>query len=79
MVCVCMCESHSVVFDSMQPHGLHGPWNSPGQKTGVGCCSLLQIHMRTRAHTHTHTHTHTILSRIVIWHKPTQHCKAIIL
>ena len=32
-------ESHSVMFDSLQPHGLYGPWNSPGQNTGVGCHS----------------------------------------
>ena len=24
------------------PHGLYSPWNSPGQNTGVGSCSLLQ-------------------------------------
>ena len=35
-------ESHSVVSDSLQPHGLHSPWNSPGQNTGVGSLSLLQ-------------------------------------
>ena len=35
-------ESHSVVSDSLQPHGLHNPWNSPGQNTGVGSHSLLQ-------------------------------------
>ena len=29
-------ESCSVVSDSLQPHGLYGPWNSPGQNTGVG-------------------------------------------
>ena len=22
--------------DSLQPHGLHSPWNSPGQNTGMG-------------------------------------------
>ena len=27
---------------TLQPHGLHRPWNSPGQNTGVGICSLLQ-------------------------------------
>ena len=27
---------------SLWPHGLHSPWNSPGQKTGVGSLSLLQ-------------------------------------
>ena len=36
------CEIHSVVSDSLQPHGLYGPWNSPGQNTGVGGLSLLQ-------------------------------------
>ena len=35
-------ESHSVVPDSLQPHGLHSPWNSPGQNTGAGSLSLLQ-------------------------------------
>ena len=35
-------ESRSVVSDSLQPHGLYSPWNSPGQNTGVGSLSLLQ-------------------------------------
>ena len=35
-------ESHSVMFNSLQPHGLYRPWNSPGQNTGVGSLSLLQ-------------------------------------
>ena len=35
-------ESHSVMSDSLQPHGLYSPWNSPGQKTGVDSLSLLQ-------------------------------------
>ena len=26
---------------SLQPHGLHSPWNSPGQNTGVGSHSFL--------------------------------------
>ena len=29
-------ESHSVVSDSLRPHGLYTPWNSPGQNIGVG-------------------------------------------
>ena len=33
--------SRSVVSDSLWPHGLYSPWNSPGQNTGVGSCSLL--------------------------------------
>ena len=32
-------ESHSVVSDSLRPHGLYSPWNSPCQNTGL---SLLQ-------------------------------------
>ena len=35
-------ESCSVVSDSLRPQGLFSLWNSPGQKTGVGSCSLLQ-------------------------------------
>ena len=33
-----MNESHSVVSDSLRPHGLCKPWNSPGQNTGMGIC-----------------------------------------
>ena len=29
-------------FDSLWPHGLYSPWNSPGQNTGVGSLSLVQ-------------------------------------
>ena len=35
-------ENHSVVSDSLRPHRLWSPWNSPGQITGVGNLSLLQ-------------------------------------
>ena len=35
-------ESHSVLSNSLRPHGLYSPWNSPGQNTGVGSLSLLQ-------------------------------------
>ena len=35
-------EHCSVVSDSLQPHGLYCPWNSPGQNTGVtGEASLI--------------------------------------
>ena len=34
--------SCSVVSNSLPPHGLYSPWNSPGQNTRVGCLSLLQ-------------------------------------
>ena len=35
-------ESCSVMSDSLRPHGLYKPWNSPGQNTGEGSHSLLQ-------------------------------------
>ena len=35
-------ESCSVVSDSLRPHGLYNPYNSLGQKTGVGSLSFLQ-------------------------------------
>ena len=43
----CMYVSHSVMSESLQPHGLQPtrllcPWDSPGKNTGVGYHSLLQ-------------------------------------
>ena len=35
-------ESGSVVSDSLRPHGLYSPWNSPAQNTGLDSLSLLQ-------------------------------------
>ena len=35
-------KSCSAVSNSLWPHGLYSPWNSPGQNTGVGNLSLLQ-------------------------------------
>ena len=35
-------ESRSAVSNSLRPHGLYSPWNSPGQNTGVGSLFLLQ-------------------------------------
>ena len=35
-------ESHSVMSDSLRPHGLYSPGNSLGQNMGVGSLSLLQ-------------------------------------
>ena len=38
--CVSFFVSRSVMFDSLWPHGLYSPWNSPGQNTGVSCLFL---------------------------------------
>ena len=35
-------ESRSVMPNSLPPHRLYSPWNSPGQNTGVGSLPLLQ-------------------------------------
>ena len=35
-------ESHSIISDSLRPHGVYSPWNSPGQNNGAGNLSLLQ-------------------------------------
>ena len=42
LISVSESENHSVVSDSLWPHGLYSPRNSPGQNTGVGSLSLLQ-------------------------------------
>ena len=39
---------HSVVSNSLRPHGLYSPWSSPGQNTGVRSLSLLQGIFLTR-------------------------------
>ena len=39
---VCWELSRSVMSNSLCPHGLYSPWNSPGKNTGVGCHALLQ-------------------------------------
>ena len=35
-------EGRSVLSNSLRPHGLYSPWNSPGQNTVVGCLSFFQ-------------------------------------
>ena len=35
-------ESCSVASNSLRPHGVYSPWNSPGKNTGVDSHSLLQ-------------------------------------
>ena len=34
--------THWKSLSHVRPYGLYSPWNSPGQNTGVGSCSLLQ-------------------------------------
>ena len=44
---MCAVLSHSIMSDSLRPHGLEPsrllcPWNFPGKNTGAGCHFLLQ-------------------------------------
>ena len=57
-------ESCSVMSDSLQPHGLHIPWNSPGQNTGVGSFSLLQGIFPTQGSTPGLPHCNQILYQL---------------
>ena len=41
-------RSHSVVSDSLQPHGPYSPRNSLGQNTGVGCLPPFQGNFPTQ-------------------------------
>ena len=43
-----VCESCSVMSDSLWSHGLYSPWYSPSQNTGVGSLSILQRIFPTR-------------------------------
>ena len=44
-------ESYSVMSKNLQPHGLYSPWNYPGQNTGMGSLSFLQVIFPTRGWT----------------------------
>ena len=50
----CESESHSVMSNSLRPHGIYSPWNSPGQNTGLGSLSLLQGIFPTQGSNPTH-------------------------
>ena len=56
--------SHSVVFDSLWPHELYSPWNSPGQSNGRGSRSLLQGIFPTQGSNPCLPHCRQILYRL---------------
>ena len=64
-------ESQSVVSDSLRPHGLYCPWNSPGQNTRVGSLSLLQGVFPTQGSNPGLPHCRSILSQLS--HKGSPH------
>ena len=53
--------------DSLQPHGLYTPWNSPGQNTGVGSLSLLQGIFQTQESNWDLLHCRLILYQLSYW------------
>ena len=57
-------SSHSVVSDSLRPHGQYSPWNSPGQNTAVGRLSLLQGTFPTQGSNQGLTHCRWILYQL---------------
>ena len=59
-------ESDSVPSNSLQPHQLYSPWNSPGQNTGVGggSLSLLQGILSTQGSNPGLTHCRRILYQL---------------
>ena len=67
---ICESESHSVVADSLRPHGLYNPWNSPGQNTGVGSLSLLQGIFLTQESNQGLLHCRWILYQLGYWGSP---------
>ena len=58
-------ESHSVAFDSLQPHGLYSPWNSE-----VGSLSLLQGIFSTQGSNSGLPHCRQILNRLSYQESP---------
>ena len=58
-------ESRSVVSSSLWPHGLYGPWDSPGQSTAVGSLSLLQGSSRPRDRIQVSLHWRRILYQLI--------------
>ena len=57
-------ESSSVMSDSLRPHELYSPLNSPGQNTGVGSLSLLQVIFPTQGSNPSLSHSRQILYQL---------------
>ena len=62
--------SCSAVSDSLQPHGLHSPWNSLGQNTGVGFLFLLQGIFPTQGSNPVLPHCRWVLYRLSYQRSP---------
>ena len=58
-------KSHSVMSNSLQPHGLYNPWNSPGQNTRVGSLSLFHGIFTTQESNQVLLHCRLILYQLI--------------
>ena len=65
--------------DSLQPHGLYRPWNSPGQNTGVGSLSLLRGIFPTQGSNRGLPHGRRILYQLLYQPKNTEVCSCSLL
>ena len=66
--------NHSVMSNSLQPHGLYSPWNSPGQNAGVCSLSLLQRVFPTQKLNRDLLHCRCILYQLSYQGSPTRSC-----
>jgi len=64
-------ESRSVMSDSLWPHGLYSPRNSPGQNIGVGSLSLLKGIFPTQGLNPGLLHCRWILYQLIYQGSPT--------
>ena len=72
-------ESHSVASNSLQPYGPYNPWNSPGQNTRVGSCSLLQGIFPTQGSNRGLLHCRQILYQLSHQADTSRHCENVLL
>ena len=61
--------------DSLRPHGLYSPWNSPGQNTGVGSLFILQGIFPTQESNQGLLHGRQILYQLSYWGSPDFLCE----
>ena len=70
------CSDHSVMSDSLRPHGPYSPWNSPGQNTGVGSLSVLWGIFPTQGSNPGLPHCRQIIYQLSYQGSPIFHCSA---
>ena len=67
-----------IVSNSLQPHGLYSPWNSPGQNTGVGSLSLLQLIFPTQELNQDLLHCRWVLNQLSYQGEPSNEYSGLI-